>query len=103
MEKVISDKVSNKNLIIKIFEYVIPVIHFILTFFLERKIFIFSGNFDFVNEIEELETLLDSKNQTLVLKVLTLLKDKGALKDSHKESALESVTSLDLRSVIEVL
>ena len=58
---------------------------------------------DFVNEIEELETLLDSKNQTLVLKVLTLLKDKGALKDSHKESALESVTSLDLRSVIEVL
>ena len=58
---------------------------------------------DYVNEIEELETLLDSENQTLVLKVLTLLKEKGALRASHKESALESVTSHDLRSVIEVL
>ena len=58
---------------------------------------------DFVNEVEELETLLDSTNQTLVLKVLTLLKEKGALKDSHKESALEVVSSNDLRSVIEVL
>ena len=58
---------------------------------------------DFVNEVEELETLLDSTNQTLVLKVLTLLKEKGALKDSHKEFALEVVSSNDLRSVIEVL
>ena len=58
---------------------------------------------DYVNEVEELETLLDSKNQTLVLKVLTLLKDKGALKQTHKDSALEIVSCQDIRNIIEVL
>ena len=58
---------------------------------------------DYVNEIEELESLLDSQNQTLVLKVLTLLKDKAALNGNHKELALTSVTSDDIRKIIEVL
>ena len=58
---------------------------------------------DYVDEIQELEALLDSKNQTLLLKVLTELKDKKALKEEHKEIALKNVTSVDIRSVIEVL
>ena len=58
---------------------------------------------DYVNEVEELETLLDSENQTLVLKVLTLLKEKGALNQSHKDSALEVVSCQDIRNIIEVL
>ncbi len=58
---------------------------------------------DYVNEVEELETLLDSENQTLVLKVLTLLKEKGALSQAHKDSALEVVSCQDIRNIIEVL
>lgn len=58
---------------------------------------------DYVKEIEELETLLDGTNQTLILKVLTLLKEKGSLKDSHKEVALQNVVSNDIKQVIAVL
>lgn len=58
---------------------------------------------DYVDEVQELETLLDSENQTLVLKVLTLLKDKGALTQTHKESALSVVSSDDIKNIIKVL
>ena len=58
---------------------------------------------DFVDDVEELETLLDSKNQTLLLKVLTLLKEKQALTPSHKELALNNVTCDDIKNIIEVL
>lgn len=58
---------------------------------------------DYVNEIEELEALLDSKNETLVLKVLTLLKEKDYMTNAHKNLALEKVQTPDLRKVVEVL
>lgn len=58
---------------------------------------------DYVDDIEELETLLDSKNQTLVLKVLTLLKEKGALKDEHKQTALKADLSEDIKLVVNCL
>ena len=58
---------------------------------------------DYTDSIEELETLLDSKNPTLILKVLTRLKDKQALKASHKETALNAVTNDEIRKIIEVL
>lgn len=58
---------------------------------------------DFVDELEELETLLDSSNQTLVLKVLTILKEKKSLNSTHKETALKSITSEDIRLAINVL
>ena len=58
---------------------------------------------DCVNDVEELETLLDSKNQTLILKVLTILKEKQALTPEHKEIALKNITSEDIRQVAEVL
>lgn len=58
---------------------------------------------DYINDIEELETLLDSSNQTLLLKVLTTLKDKQALTQAHKEQALNNITSEDIRQIIEVL
>ena len=58
---------------------------------------------DFVDEIEELETLIDGENQTLILKVLTLLKEKGQLHPEHKAKALELVSCPDIKSVVEVL
>ena len=58
---------------------------------------------DFVDSIEELETLLDSKNQTLVLKVLTILKEKQALTASHKDIAMNGVTSDNIKQIINVL
>lgn len=68
----------------------------------EESDFVFFA-LDFVDEIEELETLLDSKNQTLVLKVLTILKEKNALEDTHKKTALDVVTSEDLKLVVKSL
>ncbi len=58
---------------------------------------------DYVNDIEELETLLDSENQTLLLKVLTTLKEKQALKAEHKQQALNHITSENIRQIAEVL
>ena len=58
---------------------------------------------DFVDEIEELETLIDSSNQTLILKVLSLLKEKGLLKDSHKELALKRITNNEMQEFVKVL
>lgn len=54
---------------------------------------------DFVDETEELETLLESENQTLVLKVLTKLKELGALNDEHKETALKHLSNQDIKDV----
>lgn len=58
---------------------------------------------DYVNEIEELEVLLDSKNPTLKLKVLTKLKEKGLLTNRHKEIALQNLNCNDVKAAIEVL
>lgn len=58
---------------------------------------------DYADDIEELETLLDSKNQTLVLKVLTILKEKQALTQTHKELALNNITNQEIRQIAEVL
>ena len=58
---------------------------------------------DYVNDIEELETLLDSKNQTLVLKVLSSLKEKNVLNSSHKQIAIKNITTPAIREIIEVL
>lgn len=58
---------------------------------------------DFVDEVEELEALIDSENQTLILKVLTVLKEKGLLKSAHKELALSKVVLEDLKQIIEVI
>jgi len=58
---------------------------------------------DYVNDIEELETLLDSSNQTLVLKVLTTLKEKQALNFNHKQLALKHITSENIKQIVEVL
>ena len=58
---------------------------------------------DYINDIEELETLLDSSNQTLLLKVLSTLKEKQALTAEHKEQALGHITSEDIKQIVEVL
>jgi hypothetical protein len=58
---------------------------------------------DYINDIEELETLLDSSNQTLILKVLTTLKDKNILSSTHKDFALNHITSENIRQIVELL
>ena len=54
---------------------------------------------DYINDVEELETLLDSSNQTLLLKVLSTLKEMQALKQTHKEQALNHITSEDIKQM----
>lgn len=68
----------------------------------EESDFVFFA-LDFVSEKEELETLLDSQNETLILKVLTLLKDRGILIPAHKETALKNITLPDIKSIVELL
>ena len=68
----------------------------------EESDFVFFA-LDYVNEIEELITLLDSKNPTLILKVLTLLKEKNALTKHAKELALQHVVNSEIREIINVL
>ena len=58
---------------------------------------------DYINDTEELETLLDSKNQTLILKVLTTLKDKQLLTQKHKDIALNYIASTNIKQIIDVL
>ncbi len=66
MKKAALDKYPRKQLVMKILEYAVPAIHFILTFFLERKLFIFSGNFDFVNEIARNDYISDKAEMVIV-------------------------------------
>ena len=68
----------------------------------EESDFVFFA-IDFVNEKEELETLLDSNNETLVLKTLTTLKDKGVLTQQHKSLALEKITTASIKHIAQVL
>lgn len=58
---------------------------------------------DFVNEPEELEALLDSTNPTLVLKVLSRLKERNELTQDHKDMALKNLGNDDLKQFIEAL
>lgn len=58
---------------------------------------------DYADEIEELETLLESKNQTLILKVLTIIKEKGLLDSKHKEIALNNITNSDIKTIVTVM
>ena len=58
---------------------------------------------DFVDEAEELEALLDTKNPTLILKVLLKLKDKQMLTQSHKDIASKNIGENGLKQYIEAL
>lgn len=58
---------------------------------------------DFVDEAEELEALLDTKNLTLILKVLLKLKDKQMLTQSHKDIASKNIGENELKQYIEAL
>lgn len=58
---------------------------------------------DFVDEAEELEALLDTKNPMLILKVLLKLKDKQMLTQSHKDIASKNIGENELKQYIEAL
>ena len=58
---------------------------------------------DYVDEISELETLLDSKNETLILKILTILKERQMLTLDHKQAVLDKISCEEIKQIIEVL
>ena len=58
---------------------------------------------DYVNEVEVLEGLLDSENQTLILKVLSILKNKLYLTKEHKSIALKNISNDSLKKLIEAM
>lgn len=68
----------------------------------EESDFVFFA-IDFVDEVEELEALLDSKNPTLILKVLSILKQKGKLTGAHKELALKNIQDDNFKQYIEAV
>lgn len=68
----------------------------------EESDFVFFA-LEYADEIGELEELLDSKNQTLVLRVLTILKEKGVLSEAHKNTALGVVTSENIKQIVNSL
>lgn len=68
----------------------------------EESDFVFYA-LDYAEELEELETLLESSNQTLILKVLTIIKEKGMLEPKHKEIALKNITNPDIKSIVTVM
>lgn len=68
----------------------------------EESDFVFFA-LDFVDETCELEALLDSNDETLLLKVLILLKDKSALKMEHKQKVLNKIHCSNIIDIINVL
>lgn len=66
MEKTLTEKKGKFCLDKKALEYIIPIIHFLLTFILERKCFVFSGNWDFVNEIPRNDYISDTAEMVIV-------------------------------------
>ena len=58
---------------------------------------------DYVNDVEELETLLDSKNTTVLLKILSVLKEKNFLKPEHKLKAKMNISNQDVLSIIDAM
>ena len=68
----------------------------------EESDFVFFA-LDYVDEVAELEALLDSKNETLLLKTLTILKNKGLLSTSHKDLVLDKITCQNIKNVVKVL
>ena len=68
----------------------------------EESDFVFFA-LDYIDEKEELEALLDSNNQTLMLKVLSILKEKKILEQSHKDNVLPKINSLEIKNVINAL
>lgn len=66
MKKLTADKLPTKQLIMKLAEYILPAIHFILTFFLEKNIFLYTDNFDFVNEIARNDYISDKAEMVIV-------------------------------------
>jgi hypothetical protein len=58
---------------------------------------------DYVDEIEELETLLEGQNQTLILKVLSIIKEKGLLDSKHKDIALQNITNNNIKDIVNVM
>ena len=65
----------------------------------QDSLFVFTA-IEFTNDIDTIRNLLNSSNQTLVLKVVETLKQKNSLTKADKDLALSNVTSEDIKNVI---
>ena len=78
-----------------------------LTSFLYEELYEESDFIFFVLEIirdeESLVSLLDGNNQTVIIKVMELLKAQGILKDEYKKLALSKITDENLKVVANAL
>ncbi len=68
----------------------------------EESDFVFFA-LDFVDEVAELETMLDSSNPTLIIKILTILKSQDKLTSAHKELALKNLSDDSFKQYIEAI
>lgn len=64
--------------------------------------FVFTA-LDFTTNAEHVAKLLTSENQTLVLKSAEILKKLGGWNDTTRTKAIENVTDLTIRAIIEAL
>lgn len=68
----------------------------------QDSLFVFTA-IEFTHDINAIRNLLNSSNQTLVLKVVEMLKQKNSLTKEDKDLALSIVTNEDIKNVITAI
>lgn len=58
---------------------------------------------NYLTQVEDLETLLEGQNQTIILSALERIKALGGLAETHKQKALEAVSNENIKAVILAL
>ncbi len=58
---------------------------------------------DLITDTESIKPLLSSKNQTIILKVLEIMKEKNILNEINKDEILKNITNEDIKSIIRAL
>lgn len=66
MNKILTKDSVKKIFTVKTWKYILPILHFICTFFTDRRIFIYENNFDFVNEIAKNNYISDKAELVIV-------------------------------------
>ncbi len=68
----------------------------------EDSLFVYTA-LDFTSSADKVRDLLNSSNQTLILKAIEVLKFKNLLEDTDKNVALNSVTDENIKSIITAI
>lgn len=68
----------------------------------ENSLFVFTA-IELSSNIEKIKQLLNSKNQTLVLKALEKLKELNSLTTENKETALSHISDENIKNIIQAI